>query len=112
MALVTQQLPLSDLPFYEYSAGLEGQSRILTFAYNETEGAWYLTVANEEDQIIFEGRKLVANYPLTLDYSLEEYNMTGTFYLLPKSDDEIIESSTQQSLATYYNLYYMYIEEE
>lgn len=112
MELITQQIFLSDLPYYEYFTGLEGQSRLLTFSYNETEGAWYLDLKNEDDVVVIEGIKLVPEYPLILDYSLEEYNITGTFYLLPKSDEPVPELMTQSSLSTYYNLYYMYVEED
>jgi hypothetical protein len=58
-------IPLtSDSPHYEQQTELDGVVYALTLEWNEREGAWYLTLADANGDIIRAGIKLVTNWRL------------------------------------------------
>lgn len=59
-----QIIPTANDPFYTQVTALSGVDYRLSFQYNQREQAWYLTIADIEDNIIFRGLKLVCNWPL------------------------------------------------
>lgn len=117
MSVTSQTIPLDVVPYFEQSVSLAGQLYITTFAYNETAEAWYMDLKQADGVSIVEGLRLVASYPMLLDYSLEQYGINGALYLLPlapvlQGDSLPIIGDDVKSLATYYSLQYIYTSEE
>lgn len=57
-------IPTREEPYYQQRTRLEGRDYVLSFAYNEREARWYLTIADEAESPIATGIKLIANWPL------------------------------------------------
>lgn len=57
-------IPTGADPFYAQTTTLEGVTYLLTFAYNERCDCWYLSIATEEGDDIYDGMKLVCGWPL------------------------------------------------
>lgn len=57
-------IPTGDDPFYTLSSTLDGVTYLLTFTYNQRCDCWYLSVATEEGDDIYDGMKLVCGWPL------------------------------------------------
>lgn len=58
----------SEEPHYQQRTRLEGRDYLLTFTFNEREERWYLSIADEAEDPIASGLKLVANWPLLWPY--------------------------------------------
>lgn len=58
-------VPTGSDPFYTQATTLEGATYLLTFAFSQREACWYLSIATEEGDDIYNGMKLVCNWPLT-----------------------------------------------
>lgn len=57
-------IPTGNDPFYSQTTTLEGVTYLLTFTYNERCDCWYLSVDTEEGEPIYDGIKLVCQWPL------------------------------------------------
>ena len=63
--MAVHQVPTTPgVPFYSQVTELDGIEYLLTFAWNGREGAWYLSIANNQGNLIRAGIKLVPNWPL------------------------------------------------
>lgn len=82
MAVLYVDIPLQDDPFYDLSISLEGNSYILEFIYNERMQLYTFSLYDAERNPIVQGEALVPEYPMFLDYALE--NLTGYFFLTRK----------------------------
>lgn len=49
---------------YTITTTLEGAVYLLTFDYNQRADAWYMSIATEESEDIYDGIKVLANWPL------------------------------------------------
>lgn len=54
----------NDQPFAEQRSTLDGSDYVLTFQWSAREGSWYLSVADESNDPIASGLKIVPNVPL------------------------------------------------
>jgi hypothetical protein len=57
-------IPTYSDPFYTLTSTLDGVTYLLTFDYNQRCDCWYLSVATEEGDDIYNGIKLVCDWPL------------------------------------------------
>lgn len=53
-----------DVPFYTYTAQLEGKSYRFSFSFNSRAQTYYFDLADEDDVRIFCGVRLVNDYPI------------------------------------------------
>ena len=59
-----QVIDTSDDPFYTQVTDLDGINYILSFAYNQRENCWYLSIADIQSSNIVTGIKVVSNWKL------------------------------------------------
>lgn len=57
--MTIQVIPTYDVPFWTQTTTLEGQTFQLTFAFNQRESCWYLSVADNQGVDIYNGMKLM-----------------------------------------------------
>lgn len=106
------EIPLFSDENYRYGISLEGVSWQLAFNWNGRSGQWHMDIRREDQTPLVLGQALVAQYPMLVDYNLEESGMTGYFLLLPVN----IEITTQINedytvMPEFFKLYYVYITE-
>lgn len=65
-------IPTLEDPYYQQRTRIEGRDYVLSFAYNEREERWYLTISDEEEDPIATGVKLVSNWPLLGPYRYDD----------------------------------------
>jgi len=106
MALHYVNLPLYQNPDYEYSIALERVSYKLRFYYVERVQQWSIDLRYANNDPIVLGACLVPDFPLFLDYDIED--LSGTFWLEPIGplDNETVINPYE--LNEYYKLYYFY----
>ena len=106
------------LPFFtdykfSYTAPLEGENKVFNFYWNERASCWYMDLRQEDNTPILLGIRLVANYPLCVDYPLKQFGMNGYFLIVPKGDNNPQSIfTTHNALAEQYILSYIYITED
>lgn len=83
MAITTIELPLYTEKRYRYSTSIEGQSWQFTFRWNDRASLWHMDIHKEDQTPIILGHALVPQYPMMLDYILEDFGLSGYFLLLP-----------------------------
>lgn len=64
-------IPTREDPYYQQRTRLEGRDYVLTFAYNEREERWYLSIADEAESPIATGIKLISNWPFLDAYRFD-----------------------------------------
>ena len=64
-------------PYYSQRTQLDGRDYVLTYAYNEREERWYLSIADEDEVPIATGIKLVANWSLLHPYRYDARTPPG-----------------------------------
>ena len=57
--MTIQIIPTFDLPTWDQTTTLEGQTFQLSFAFNQRESCWYLSVADNNGVDIYNGMKLM-----------------------------------------------------
>lgn len=112
MAQVYIEMPLySDLK-YRYGLALEGQSFQFTFYWNTRCSQWHMDLKAEDQSPILLGYAIVPQYPMALDYNLEDYGLTGFFLLLPVNatiSNKITEEPS--NMPEFFTLFYVYDQE-
>lgn len=104
------ELPMYDEDRYMYSIVLEGRSYILTFYWNQKASQWMMDIRLEDRTPILLGQGLVAQYPMFVDYNLEELGMTGYFMMLPVNLAIADSAGVERSIVPgFFKLYYVYI---
>lgn len=103
------EMPLfSDLK-YRYAITLEGISWQLTFYWNDRCSQWNMDLRQEDQTPVLLGYSLVPQYPMCVDYNLEDYGLTGYFLLLPVNatiSNKITEESS--IMPEFFSLFYVY----
>lgn len=109
MALKGVNLPLFDVPYYSYSASLEGNSYVFKFIFNERSQLYYLSLFDSDREPVFLSVAVVPGYPIGIDYALT--NLSGFFWLEQKGE---LQSEPYKlfpdKLSEYYTLSYSYID--
>lgn len=110
METVYVELPLYNQRNYTYGVSLEGRSYVLSFYWSVKSRQWHMDLRLEDRTPILLGQALVPQYPMFVDYNLEELGMTGYFELMPVN----VALSTKVSEAgdivpEFFKLYYVYL---
>lgn len=104
-------MPLFSDPFYTYTIALQDDSYIFEFIYNERSELYFINLYDADNNPIVMGAALVPNYPILLDYAL--FPLTGFLWMEEKAD--IISEPYKvypDAVDQYYNLFYIYSEED
>jgi hypothetical protein len=113
MTSVYVELPLYSDPSYQYNAPVENQSRRFKFNWNDRTATWQMDVYNEDGTPILIGQRLVAQYPMFVDYDLSVYGLTGYFMLIQKNANQLgRDNSLITDIPERYSLFYIYEEAE
>ncbi|MND92286.1 hypothetical protein D3C80_844390 [compost metagenome] len=102
-------MPLySDLK-YRYGMSLEGISWDFTFYWTDRSSTWHMDIRDEESNPIVLGHRVVAQYPMMLDYTLEDYGLTGHFVLLPTNTSMTSTITLEpEVMPEFFRLFYVY----
>lgn len=109
MSTVYVEMPLYSDDKYRYSISLEGQSWQFTFYWNTRCSQWHLDLRLEDQTAVVLGYAIVPQYPMMVDYNLEDYGLTGYFVLYPVNatiSSKITEGSTV--MPEFFSLFYVY----
>lgn len=106
------EMPLYTDEKYRYGISLEGVSWQFTFYWNGKGKQWHMDIRREDQTPLVLGQPIVAQYPMLVDYNLEESGMTGYFLLLPVNNG-IVDQMTEDSsvVPEFFKLYYVYLTE-
>lgn len=106
MALNYVNLPIYQNPDYEYTISLQRVAYKIRIYYIERVKQWAIDLRYANDDPIVLGACLVPEYPLFLDYYIEE--LTGTFWLESIGETKNETIINPYELNEYYKLYYFY----
>jgi hypothetical protein len=83
---VTLILPtLTDgTPWYDFSIDLDGRTFLLEFHWNARDVAWYLTIYDQDENLLLAGRKLVLDFPLLARF-MNPMLPAGEFFVVDTS---------------------------
>lgn len=62
----------SDRAYYTQRVRLDGRDFNLDFAWNQREERWYLSIYDEDNQLVHAGIKILANWPLLRWYKFDD----------------------------------------
>src|SRR5262245_60003859 len=71
MARVVQDVlvvPTQARPYYSQRTRLDGRDFLLSFAWNQREERWYLSIEDDVGDLLLAGLKLISNWPLLHAY--------------------------------------------
>lgn len=103
------EMPLYTDLKYRYGMSLQGQSLQFTFYWNARGAQWHMDMRMEDQTPIILGYALVPQYPMMVDYNLEDIGLTGYFLLLPVNatiSNKITEESSV--MPEFFSLFYTY----
>jgi hypothetical protein len=107
------EMPLYTDERYRYSMSLEGVSWQFLIYWNNRSTLWHMDIRREDQTPLTLGQPLVPQYPMQVDYNLEESGLTGYFLLMP-INDAIVSQFNKESkiLPEFFKLYYVYLTGE
>ena len=112
MNTIYVKLPLYLDEKYRYGISLEGISWQFTFYWNGRSKTWHMDIRREDQTPLVLGQVLIAQYPMLVDYNLEESGMSGYFLMLPVNNTIVDQSSDDSSVVPeFFDLYYVYLTE-
>lgn len=113
MATVYTELPLFPDLKYRYGISLQGISYQITFYWNARIMQWHMDILLEDQTPVVLGIALVSQYPMLVDYNLEEIGLTGYFVLMPVNVSVATQLNNESSvMPEFFKLYYVYVTEE
>lgn len=74
-------------PYYQQRTRLDGRDYVLSFAYNEREQRWYLSLADEAEAPIATGLKLITHVELLHVYRYDPRTPPGALMVSDISGD-------------------------
>ena len=110
MTLKYVPMPLYEDAAYFYRVSLEGRSYIFSAYYNERAEGWFFGLKTEDGVDVVVGERLVANYPILIDYALP--NLTGYLFLEPIGKSIERYRTDPALLAKYFKLFYIYNDDQ
>lgn len=110
MTLKYVPMPLYEDVAYFYRVSLEGRSYIFSAYYNERSEGWFFGLKTEDGVDVVVGERLVANYPILIDYALP--SLTGYLFLEPIGKSVERYRTDPALLAKYFKLFYIYDDQE
>lgn len=104
------RIDLDDYPIYSLYISLEGVLYKIRLYFNERMQSWIMDLYHGDESPIVLGQRLTPNYPLFLNYTIED--LSGYFLLSPKGQykNKTIEDPYQ--IKKYYDFFYYYEDEE
>lgn len=113
METVYVEIPMYNERNYSYGVSLEGRSYVLSFYWNRKAKQWHMDLRLEDRTPILMGQALVPQYPMFVDYNLEELGMTGYFELMPVNVSIASKVGDEMSIVPeFFKLYYVYLTGE
>lgn len=106
------EMPLYPEEKYRYGISLEGVSWQFTFYWNGRAAQWHMDIRREDQTPLVLGVAMVAQYPMLIDYNIEEQGLSGYFLLMPVNsaiDSQITENSSV--VPEFFKLFYVYLTE-
>ncbi len=100
-------IELTDKPYFQKNAPIEGRSILLTFRWNERSKAYYVDIAEEDGETLISGVKLELGVSFPYPHILEGVELTGFFKLISFTNPPI-EVVTPQDVSQYYVFGYWY----
>jgi hypothetical protein len=85
-------IPTDSIPSYSQSVALEGANFTVQFDYNQRCASWYMSIADQDGEDIYNGVKLVVGIPLLR--KCKDERRPGFSPDSPYSGDFIVTSST------------------
>ena len=110
MTLQYVPMPLYEDAIYTYRVALEGNSYTFNVYYNERLEGWLFDLREESGSAVVLGCRLVANYPMLLDYALT--NLSGYMWLEPIGSSVERIRTDPFLLSKYFRLFYLYDDRE
>ncbi|QNO00294.1 hypothetical protein QGX21_gp147 [Pseudomonas phage phiPsa315] len=106
---VSIEMPLYEDLKYRYGLSLQGQSWQFTFYWNTRCSQWHMDLRREDQTPIILGYALVPQYPMMVDYNLEDVGLTGYFLLLPINATIGSKITEEPSIMPqFFSLFYVY----
>lgn len=110
MTILYAEIPLFDSSNYSFNAPLDGTSYEIWLYYNERMEQWIFNLLDIEGNPIVMGQGVVVQYPIFLDYNIQD--LRGYFWFEPIGKDQNETITNPFELKKYYNLYYIYDDGE
>jgi hypothetical protein len=102
------EVPLYQDTYYRYTLNLEGIQRTLNFYWNERDGGWHFDLKNIDGTPVILGQKLVAQYPILVDYRLTSKSLSGYMMLVPNNIETRVDPLDSSVIPQFFKLYYIY----
>jgi len=103
-------IPLYEDAFYTYRISLESNSYTFNAYYNERMTGWCFDIYEEGGVPVVLGERLVALYPILLDYAFP--NLTGYIWLEPIGKSVERYRTDPFLLSKYFRCFYIYDDGE
>lgn len=113
MAILSVEMPTYSDTVYTFSMSLEGQSLFFKFYWNSRAKSWHMDIKQADLTPVVLGSAIVPQYPMMLDYTLEDYGLTGYFLLLPSNNSVVSQLSDEPSvMSEFFTLLYVYNKDD
>ena len=80
-------IPTDSDPYYSIRSRLDGKDYGLSFAWNDREERWYLSIYDDADNLLLAGIKLIANWPLLRNYHADPNVPPGELMVVDQTRD-------------------------
>lgn len=111
MATKYVNLPLFDMPYYEYRTTLEDKTFKVSFMWNERTKKWFFSLYQEDGVPLVQNVGLMPRYPICFDYVLPD--LTGAFILdYISTQTEGVYEKAGINLKDYFRLSYFFEDDE
>lgn len=110
MTLQYVPMPLYEDASYTYRISLEGNSYVFNVYFNERLNGWFFELYEEGGVPVILGERLVANYPILLDYAFE--SLTGYIWLEPIGSSVERYRTDPFLLSKYFRCFYIFNDGE
>ena len=110
MTLQYIPMPLFSDPSYTYDISIESNAYTIDVYYNERAEGWFFNLIIKGGNPLIYGERLVANYPILIDYALP--NLTGYIFLEPIGDSVEKYRTAPFELSKWFRLFYIYDDGE
>lgn len=85
--MATLIVPVATDPFQSFRVRLDGTDYLLSLAYNQREDRIYLSLADNEENPIVSGIKVIANYPLLFRHRFDTRIPPGDLFAFDTTSD-------------------------
>ena len=107
MTWTYQNLPLYSDYQYTYVTSIGGQSRNFYFYVNIRTNIYHFDITNQDGTAVLLGMPLVPLTAIADNYQLQEFGITGYFYMIPIKPNIVFENIDPSEINKYYVLSYV-----